>query len=67
MIQKIKMFNRKRKIVERYGKRSGIEIFNKRKEVHEAYLTANRQKQKEVEEFHRGQLNMIDWMVKNGS
>ncbi len=67
MINFIRCWIKKREIAKEYElhRRNGFEIVKKRREIHEAYLVANRQKQREVEEFHRGQLNIIDWMVKN--
>lgn len=45
--------------------RNGFEIVKMKEERHEEFLIANRQKQKEQEEYFRGWLECIDWMVKN--
>lgn len=44
-------------------KKSGHALYLKEKEIYEDYLQAGRRKDKEREQFLRGQLRLIEWQT----
>ncbi len=52
-------------------RRNGFELTDKRREIHEKFLVANRKQQKEIEAVCRAWLEAIDWFSckenKNGT